>query len=127
VKALTLRKPDKYAGIPTAIGKMPAASNASMHTGYTFIERNANRSIENTSFKVFPTLKECCIAAEAALKAEAASSVDQTEVIRCEYNEVSFTPDVMAILRTYRRSRRESAPPESGVKERMNREGVESR
>jgi hypothetical protein len=71
-----------------------------MKFGFTFIERGQNGSVENGAFETFETFQQCCTVAEKSLNGKPLERID---VVPCEYDSDRYHPQVMTILKTFKR------------------------
>jgi hypothetical protein len=75
-----------------------------MKIGFTFIERGENGAIENVELEPFESLVECCSAAEKLVNANPTRTLARIEVVPCEYDDGRCHPQVMSVMKTFRRS-----------------------
>ena len=75
-----------------------------MKIGFTFIERGENGEIENVELEPFESLVECCSAAQSVVHAGLPRTVERVEVVPCEYDGARCHPQVMSVMKTFRRS-----------------------
>ena len=81
-----------------------------MTFGFTYIERNENGAVENPNLTQFASLEECCTAAEKAA-ADAGSQVrGRVDVVACDYDGERCHPQLMFVLKTFRKGANPPAP-----------------
>lgn len=78
----------------------------SMKFGFTFIERGTSGGVQNSALEPFDSFMECCTAAEKAVNADPTRALARIEVVPCEYDDGRCHPQVMSVMKTFRRSPR---------------------
>lgn len=75
-----------------------------MQFGFTYIERGPGGVISNTALKPFASLADCCAAAENVLGAQTGEPIERIEVVPCQYDGSRCEPQIMSVIRSFRRS-----------------------
>ena len=74
-----------------------------MRFGFTYIERGPGGVISDASLEPFASLADCCTAAETALNARMHQPIERIEVVPCEYDGSRCHPQIMSVIRSFRR------------------------